>query len=712
MYTALTDWEGDFQQKIQQINPGERNKAGALLRVIPTHEAWEGFLTAVKSDWKNWKNNLQQHPSCLILLYCGLAFFEYDDNTFWPLFIKSVGSNPLPANQQADINRVFAKAAKEFGLELRLRNHGTDYVGSAIYYIGIPLSLWDGFLDICEWALWQRDWEGLTDEEWKNTIEKRAGGRQRLKKFLNDNRESAIAFVREMLDAREIFARDHSQTINDIAQISILRYEYFDEVPETAEFLRPQNPDSLFKDRARLIWNEQRQHISLQLPSVPQNKLPATWRVGTLSQYAAQSPDEIPINAEAFCNPLHLTLESENRSETQWVRGIAPWGLFDMESGCRLINPDRDEFPLKSYVLVAQKEIEFLSREGFDEDENPINEPFALADGTPCFLTRLWPTGKYAEIKLRDKDNKARIIRFRPRPKIDAMLFFGKGCQAAYFDRSIDEDRIKIDHLPILCVAIPNGYFKDNNAEVGEKFKVSMDGNPTRGQWERKESPSGDRRDYFFWKWDAKPFGIKLKQGKTLSSLKALNEIVVSPEMEDKGTLRIESENFKKTYNIYLGDSKPDMENCWKDLPGASLPLFLLCQEPEGMKWDDLMFAMDVIAPNLRLYHDTLRKYADHGILLQQNHRWKIGESRNEIKWVNRNSFQLNYCGDPSILWGLYHHMYHARQGATLPVIEVKDNKDEVPYLQMEWPKKSYNRLEKYLKHHGGVKRCPILQTH
>ena len=32
----------------------------------------------------------------------------------------------------------------------------------AAYHIGVPLSLWDGLLEVCEWALLQDDWKDLS----------------------------------------------------------------------------------------------------------------------------------------------------------------------------------------------------------------------------------------------------------------------------------------------------------------------------------------------------------------------------------------------------------------------------------------------------------------------------------------------------------------------------------------------------------------------
>src|ERR1700675_4419767 len=151
----LRDWETGFEKELQRVEITERQKAGALLFAVPNHASWEEFLTTVKEEWRVWRHDLTGHPSCLLVLYGGLAFYEYDENTFWPQFAKAVGSDRLGANQQGEINVAFAKAVESLGLKIRRREGRTDYVGSAIYHIGVPLSLWDGFLEICEWALWQ-----------------------------------------------------------------------------------------------------------------------------------------------------------------------------------------------------------------------------------------------------------------------------------------------------------------------------------------------------------------------------------------------------------------------------------------------------------------------------------------------------------------------------------------------------------------------------
>src|SRR5262249_21583386 len=151
--------------------------------------------------------------------------------------------------------------------------------------------------------------------------------------------------------------------------------------------------------------------------------------------------------------------------ELQRVRGINEWGLFDLENGGRLTNIGRDQLPLRSYALLSKHETEVISREGFDATERPANERFEVSDGSICFVTRLWPTGKHAELCLRRDGQSQKNIRFKTRARIEARFITGWGAKAAHFNRTPD-GKIKIDHLPIPCVAIPSGYFKDNSAAL------------------------------------------------------------------------------------------------------------------------------------------------------------------------------------------------------------------------------------------------------
>jgi len=468
--------------------------------------------------------------------------------------------------------------------------------------------------------------------------------------------------------------------------------------------LRPQNPDSLFQDRARLIWDERRQQICVQFPAVKKDILPATWHLGERSQSAAQNPDELVLNSDAFQGRLLLTLQCAHHRETQRLRGLEPWGLFDTESGGRLINPHRDDLPLKSYVVVSQDKIASLAREGFDEDENPINERFELADKTTCFITRLWPTRNHAELRVKGRDDSAKIIRFRTRSKIEARVFVGSGCKAAYFSRD-SEKGIKIVHLPILCVAIPEGYFKDDKAELARTFKVFVDGKSAAGEWEHSGVRELTDSEFYYWRWNRKPF-LERKPGvDRLTDLAQLGGAFRSPDLRGNRIISVEAmPHICVRFDVELVTrSGGQIDIAWGNLPGAFLPMFLLCQSSDGMKWEDLVLAKDVIAPRLRFSPYILHKYAEHGFLVLRGRRWMIRESRAELIAVDGNQCELKYCGDPSILWGLYRHMYHDTQGSGPPVIEVLQRSGGLPYLRMVWPLRLRSRLDSYLRRRGIV---------
>jgi hypothetical protein len=712
MFGTLAGWEDHFAAKIQGRERSKGASHAPLLPVVPDRIIWDAFLVSARGEWRTWKGQLSDRPSCLLMLYCGLAFYEYDENRFWPQFAKGVGSEELPANQQSEINMVFAIAARQFGLELKIRGKGTDFVGSAVNLIGIPLSLWDGFLEVCDWALWHKDWRTMSDEEWDDVVERRSGSRTRLRRFLTENRESASGFIQDVLDVREILSGDPELTIGDIARASILRQEYFDDVPETADFLRPQDPDSLFRFRVRLIWDEHRQNISLLLPAMSRDRLPASWCIGSRQQEAAPSPDDLVLNSDSFAGMLAVTLQWGDERETQYVRGINNWALFDLENGGRLVNVSRDQLPLRSYALIPQCEIELISRDGFDDSENQANERFELKDGTVCFLTRLWPTGKHAELCLKINGRDSRTIRFKTRARIEARFITGWGSKTAYFNRTPD-GKIKIDHLPIPCVAIPSGYFKDDAAALASDFKVFIDGKAASGRWEHVDVRDSPDRNCYRWIW-SKMIWLEHRPGvTTLRSFSQLDDAFKSPDLRGDRRISIEAKpHISDDMEVRMvGREGEAINRCWINLPGTFIPMFLLCQSTEGLKWEDLLLAKDVIAPSLRFSPYILRKYERLGVAVQRGRRWMIRESRAESIPLAGSSFQLNYCGDPSILWGLYRRMICDIPGGNLPIIEVIDKRGEAAYLRMTWPTQSREVIEHYL-HKNGVAVGGSLWTH
>lgn len=699
----LREWDRRFASKIQEITS---RKAGCLLRIIPPHSEWDLYIKTVRSEWPIWRTHLNEYPHCLVVLYAGLAFYDYDDNTFWPHFAASVGAVSLSPGEQGEINACFSAAAASIRLGLKRRDHGTDYVGSAVQYIGVPLSLWDGFLDLCEWALWRKDWKELPMEEWQQTIEKWSGSRTRLRSFLTQNRDVAQTLIQEMLDAREVLERDPSLSAHDVAEISILRSEYFDEVPETASFLRPSNPASLFKDRARVVWSEVRREIYVQLPGISADELPATWVLAGHQQQASQSPDTLALNSAAFDTPLTLTLTTGMRSEVLRLRGVEPWGLFEAESGGRLMNPQRDELPLTSYALVSTQRLS-VAQEGFDEDEGLINDEFELKDGTKCFVSRLWPTSaQRALLRIGINGAPTRTIRFRSKARIEARFFAGEGFNAACFARI--QDFVKIERWPLLCVSIPHGYFRDAQAEINSQFKVFIDAGAAGGEWSR--AGSNDERDYFVWRWSSdRPVRQQVRSG-VAQSFRDLRNFFHVPRLQGLRTISVKSPEFVAHYKIFKDEPKRGTEHCWRNLPGAFLPIVLLSQAADGCKWDELLIARDAISPQTRLSYYHVKRYAELGYVEQRGTRWIIRESRACLTHRDA-TVRLDYCGDLSNLWSLYRRLYYEMRRVSMPVVEVVSERGSIPFLRTMWPAHLGPYIEKYLRGHG-VTIGEIVWTH
>jgi len=99
MFEKLGDWEDHFAAKVERDSRSKGASHAPLLPVVPDRIIWDTFLTSVRGEWKDWKSDLSGCPACLLMLYCGLAFYEYDESRFWPQFAKVVGSDELPANQ-------------------------------------------------------------------------------------------------------------------------------------------------------------------------------------------------------------------------------------------------------------------------------------------------------------------------------------------------------------------------------------------------------------------------------------------------------------------------------------------------------------------------------------------------------------------------------------------------------------------------------------
>ncbi len=215
---SLAGWETRYDSALRLILENERGKAGSVLTVIPGRDEWERFVADVRADLWHSEWVLMINPGCMVALYDGGAFYNYKSGAFWSYFARVVGSPPIPTNVQTPINRSYAKAANRFALRIT----DVSFVGSAVSHIGIPISMWDGFLRVCELPLWDGLWDAIDEDEWREAMTRRLGGRALLIKFPVENRDTAMQSVREMLDGRRVLFADRALTVSEIAQALVL----------------------------------------------------------------------------------------------------------------------------------------------------------------------------------------------------------------------------------------------------------------------------------------------------------------------------------------------------------------------------------------------------------------------------------------------------------------------------------------------------------
>jgi hypothetical protein len=120
------------------------------------------------------------------------------------------------------------------------------------------------------------------------------------------------------------------------------------------------------------------------------------------------------------------------------------------------------------------------------------------------------------------------------------------------------------------------------------------------------------------------------------------------------------------------------------------------------MRWNDLMLGKEAIAPeHPGFYEGLLRKYTNHGLLRLRGHTWMIAESRAVLKTTAGDEHRLEFCGNPTVLWGLFKHMRSHTHDAPLPGIDVVKKRGELPFLLIRWQASQEERVRKYLQNHN-----------
>lgn len=228
-----------------------------------------------------------------------------------------------------------------------------------------------------------------------------------------------------MLEARRILEKNPEWTLDDVAQVSHLRPEYFDEVPETAIFLRPTDTETLFRDSPRLRFRWQPGSVAIQIET-PRLKsetlLPADWLVIGQRVKASTNPVPIPLHSGAFRQDLALKLiRAGEELKSFRLGGLAPWGLWS-ESGGSFISLQARELPMDDYVLVSKSPLDFANRDGWlgdDADETRWNQEAQMPDGSTCFVSRLVPDARRAALEVAGWHR----ITFAPRARLELRVF-------------------------------------------------------------------------------------------------------------------------------------------------------------------------------------------------------------------------------------------------------------------------------------------------
>ncbi len=703
----LNEWEDRLSHAVKAgVASAGGKTGGALLHAIPSSGDWALFCDAVRSEWPRWTGILNLNPACLVVLYCGVAFYHYESGGFWHAFAQAAGVPSVPPRDQDRINKDFMHCLGHFELPLRSHANRGDYVGSAVHFTGVPLGVWGDFVSLCHWALWNPDWGDMADGRWGQFTEQHCGGRKRLKRFLVENRELAHSMLRKMLELRQRFAAD-LDLVDNLLDCGPIRREYLEEVPETAEFLCPQHPDRLGRRRAKLVFDRARREIYISLPGVSRAELPARWRVAEIEKDAGENPSKASLNSAAFKPWLTLSLAAAGKPEkSHRLAGAGPWAIFGMDDDGAMIARGRTELPSGRYVLLAPRPVDEVASKGLSGDDAcPVNQQFHLMDGTCCYLTALEPENERGSASFRVGPGKPVELIFRPRERVECHLLPAHGDCLACFRWS--NGVLCTQSLPTVCVSVPPEYFGDSDVvrAVTKRFTVELGGTCTQGYW-RRFSVSGSKLSHLRWEWrDRDCPVIKTRPGATAYSFADISGLVDMPELRGRSEaieLRLESPELRREWRVRW-EAESRAGRCWNDVGGEFLPMVLLsqCEPGRGMRWGEITLARNAAQPGTMMAKRSLYLYQDRGYLEQSGGRWRIVRSAAALA-RHGDELELAFCGDTGILWALYQQL--AGETSALPPVEVAGSERGQPaYLRSVWPAPLVEDIRYILNQNGAA---------
>ncbi len=353
--------------------------------------------------------------------------------------------------------------------------------------------MWEHFLRVCQWALWQSNWSSLPDSEWAEVMNHRLGGHVRLIRFLTGNIEAARIFIGEMVAARKLLTENPKATLSDVSPNIDKRY--LEEVPETADFLRPDNPDSLLDDKPRLVWRDRR--IALHLPPVTATS--AEWESLNSHVLATSVAGEMPINGGALESAVVVTLRNGDQVCTFELAGLEPYGLFD-ERSQRFANLKRSRLPTSVYRLISKQPLRLEAKEKDWAVE--ANQAFQLEDATQCYVSYLWPTSDRPELVI----NGDEPLRFGRREQINVRIYTPN--ESGHVLRfGWRDETLLVERLPYIVLEIPVGFLGDedvSDSDLIEEFSVLINDRVVNGRWVffHQYPDDAPEVEYYHWEWN------------------------------------------------------------------------------------------------------------------------------------------------------------------------------------------------------------------
>jgi hypothetical protein len=673
-------FENAARAAYERISAEKRAAMGGCIAALPNADDFQAFLRQLREAWPNgWCNHPGRYQHLLLRLYHSIAFLRYEGNAFWASFGQAVNdlgiaSNP---NRQTQINAVFSHIARHLGLEVVSDSMGTRqlYVQSAVRHVGIPVRVWRGFVEVCERLfVEQEDWRRWPDERWETAIQMWLGGRKNLRAFFVENRPTAQAWIDEMLEARRILGKNPDWTLDDVAQVSHLRPEYFDEVPETALFLRPVETETLFRDRPRLRlrWEPGLVAIQLETPRLKdENLLPSTWSALDEHKQASTNPVSIPLDSSAFTPELLLKLIRENDELTTYrLRGLWPWGLWSESSGA-FISPQVHELPMDDYFLVSKSPINFSQRDGWladDEDENRWNQQSQMPDGSTCFVSRLVPDARRATLEIAGWHR----ITFAPRARMELRVY--PRVTERFFLTFTRPNSIALPAWPRFVVKAPKGLLAHSSDEtetlLQNEFRFFTGDIRIPGDWRHDEDASRhlDGEDVFFYRVreDWLPNSANPRPTRVLRDFQDLGRLQPPTPQAHELTVQLRASRHGVIPFGELSELRIRKETPLNPSHAEKLyvpfrdywPWYLLTATQDHATWEEIRLAFDMMSLDgtpLRFY--PFLQIEQHGMATRRGRRWTDFQNRICFGRHDRGSYAAHYSGLTSAIYSVVRHI-------------------------------------------------------